>query len=148
MKLKKRITDHDHSNKYVATQGFDKLTAQKFAARLVQANLESKNDIANFVKKTDFDDKLKNLNKKNTSNKIKHALFENEFKKLQTFDSSLFINQSHFFIDGAQLYIIFPTIYYTLKKLGDNEKVVLWKSKGFSDKKLATPTTTDNSLFP
>ena len=62
MKLKKRITDHDHSNKYVATQGFDKLTAQKFAARLAQANLESKNDIANFAKKTDFDDKLKNLN--------------------------------------------------------------------------------------
>ena len=36
-----------------------------FTARLKQANLASKNDIANFVKKTDFDNKLKN----DTSNK-------------------------------------------------------------------------------
>ena len=33
---------------------------KKFAARLAQANLTSKSDIANFIKKTDFDDKLKN----------------------------------------------------------------------------------------
>ena len=30
-----------------------------FAARLKQANLESKSDIANFVKQTDFDNKIK-----------------------------------------------------------------------------------------
>ena len=46
---------------------------------LAQANLPSKRDIANFVKKTDFDDKLKTLNKKITSNKTKHLLVENEF---------------------------------------------------------------------
>ena len=40
-----------------------------FAARLAPANLASKNDIANFIKKTDFDDKLKHLNKNITSNK-------------------------------------------------------------------------------
>ena len=39
-----------------------KLTAENFTARLKQANLASKSDIANFVKKIDFDDKLKNLN--------------------------------------------------------------------------------------
>ena len=38
--------------------------AEYFAARMAQANLASKNDIANFVKKTYFDDKLNNLNKK------------------------------------------------------------------------------------
>ena len=32
---------------------------KNFAARLAQANLTSKSDIANFIKKTDFDDKLK-----------------------------------------------------------------------------------------
>ena len=51
---------------------------QNFAARLAQAN----GDIANFVKKTDFDDKLKHFNKKVTSNKTKHLLVENEFKKI------------------------------------------------------------------
>ena len=59
----KKITDHDH-DKYIITPEFLKLTAENFAARLAQANLASKSDIANFVKKTDFDDKLKNLNKK------------------------------------------------------------------------------------
>ena len=51
MKLKK-ITghNHDHSNKYITTQEFNKLTAQYFAARLAQENLASKNDIANFIK--------------------------------------------------------------------------------------------------
>ena len=33
----------------------NKLTSGSFTARLEQANLASKNDIANFVKKTDFD---------------------------------------------------------------------------------------------
>ena len=37
-------------------------------------------------------------------------------------------------------------LYYTLKRVGDTEKVVSWKSKGFSTEKLATPTATDNSL--
>ena len=45
----------DHS-KYITSPEFNKLTAENFAARLAQANLVSKNDIANFVKKTGFDD--------------------------------------------------------------------------------------------
>ena len=52
-----------------------------FAARLAQETLAGKNDIANFVNKTDFEDKLKNLNKKATSNKRKHLLVENDLKK-------------------------------------------------------------------
>ena len=46
------------------------LTAESFAARLAQGNL---------VTNTDFDDKLKNLNKKINSNKTKHLMVENEF---------------------------------------------------------------------
>ena len=46
-----------------------KLRAENSAARLVQANLTGKNDIDNSVEKTDFDDKLKNLNTKITSKK-------------------------------------------------------------------------------
>ena len=78
MKLSKKITDHDH-HKHTTTQEFNKVTSETFAARLVQANLTSKNDIAALVKKTDVDDKLKNLNKEVTSNKSKNILFENEF---------------------------------------------------------------------
>ena len=86
--IEKEITDYDHSNKYITTQKCNKLTAQMFAARLAQANLASKYDIAGLVKKTDFDDKLKNLNKSITSNKTKNVLVENELEILQTFDSN------------------------------------------------------------
>ena len=54
------------------------LTADNFRARLAQANLAGKDDIANFVKTTDFDDKLRNLNKKVTSNKTKDVIVTEE----------------------------------------------------------------------
>ena len=64
----------------ITTSEFNKLTSENFAARSKQANLVSNSDIVNFVNKTYFDDKLKKLNKKNASNKTKHALVENGFK--------------------------------------------------------------------
>ena len=105
-KTEKKITDHNH-DKYITTPELNELTAENSAARLAQASLVTKSDIPNFVNKRDFDDKLKNLIKKVTSNKIKHLLVENKFKKLQTFDSSLFTGQSYFTNDGVQLYLIF-----------------------------------------
>ena len=53
------------------------LAAGGFIARLGEANL---------VTKTDFDTKLKSLNRKINSSKIKHLLVENELNKLKTFD--------------------------------------------------------------
>ena len=50
IEIKNKITtDHDH-DKYITTQEFNKLTLEHFTARLAQANLASKKDIANFVK--------------------------------------------------------------------------------------------------
>ena len=48
VKLKKN--DHNHY-KYITTQECNKLTSQKFDAKLKQANLARKNDIANLVNK-------------------------------------------------------------------------------------------------
>ena len=60
MKLKKKKnTDYGCGNKYITTKDFNKLTVENFAARLAQANLAKKSNIANFVRKTGFDDKLK-----------------------------------------------------------------------------------------
>ena len=68
--LNKITTDHDH-DKYITSQELNKLTAENFIARLKQANLASKNDIANFAKMKDFDNKLKNVtSNKNELNKI------------------------------------------------------------------------------
>ena len=58
-------------NILLATQEFNKLTSEKFTARLKQANLASKSDIANFIKNTDFDNKLKDV-----------TLNKNELKEL------------------------------------------------------------------
>ena len=44
-----KFTDHDHSNKFITTQEFNKLTAENFDARLKQANLATKPDIDDFV---------------------------------------------------------------------------------------------------
>ena len=98
---KNEIPDH---SKYIMNREFNKLTAENFTARLKQANLATKGDIADFVKKTDFDDKLKKINKKVISNKSQEVRVENELKNqqdkieiLQTYDSSFFIGQSYFF---------------------------------------------------
>ena len=80
--IKKKTLDFDYT-KYITKQEFNKLTADNFAAILAQAKLVTKDDIADFVKETDFDKKLKNINKKVASNnKTKHVLVENEPDKL------------------------------------------------------------------
>ena len=53
--VENKIPDHA---KYITTQEFNKLTAERFTARLKQTNL---------VSKTDFDNKLINFNKRITS---------------------------------------------------------------------------------
>ena len=75
--IDKKIIDHNHE-KYITTPEFNKLTAENLA----QANLVTKADINN---------ELINLNKTINSNKTKHVLVENEFKKLQTFHSIYFV---------------------------------------------------------
>ena len=72
--IKKKITDHDHDNKYITSSEFNKLTTETFKARLTQANL---------VTKADFYDKPKDISKRIISNKSKHLLVENEMKKLK-----------------------------------------------------------------
>ena len=55
-------------------QEFYGLMADNFAARLAQAKLVTKADNSHFVKETDFDNKLKNINKKFTSSKTKTCI--------------------------------------------------------------------------
>ena len=50
-----------------------------FAARLKQVNLANKRDSVNFVNKTDFDDKVKNV----TSNKNELNSYQKKFKQFQ-----------------------------------------------------------------
>ena len=93
---------------------------------------------ANLITKTDFGAKLSNLNRKITSHKSKHLHVENELNKLKTFDSSYFIDKSHF-EDGTQNYLVSRPIirYFKLNTIITVADYVLsWKSKGLSQKVL------------
>ena len=93
--IKKKITEFNN-----VTVEFNKVIAEHFAARLVQANL---------VTKTDFDNKLINLNRKINSNKTKHLIVENELKNLETFESIYFRGKSQFEDDGTRNCLVFQT---------------------------------------
>ena len=58
------------------------MTEDNFAARLAQTKLATKDDIADFIKETDFDQKIKNLNKEVTSNKTKYVRVEKKLTEL------------------------------------------------------------------
>ena len=60
-----KITIRLDRDKYITIQELNKLASERFIARLEQVNLARNNGIANFIKKTDFNNKLKRL----TSNK-------------------------------------------------------------------------------
>ena len=60
---KKKVLAHNH-DKYVTTQKFNELRRDDFAAKLKQAKLATKDDIADFIKRTNFDEKLKKITKK------------------------------------------------------------------------------------
>ena len=64
LKLKKKITNHNH-DKYIITSEFNNLAAIVFNGRLTQVNL---------ITKTDFDAKLSSLQKFLQKNQNNHLL--------------------------------------------------------------------------
>ena len=132
------MTDDSH-DEFITAPEFNKLTAENVTARLTQANI---------VTNADFDDILKNLNKIN-SNKTKHLIVENEFKKLETFDSIYFRGKSHFEDDGTQNYLVFQAVSRYFKTVSANDSNTLsWKSKGLSDESIKPPFTPSKMLNP
>ena len=105
-----KVSDHNH-DKYITTPEFNNVAAGVFTARLAQANL---------VTKKDFDTKLKSLDKKINSNKTKHLLVENEFKKLEKFDAAYFRGKNYFDGDGTQN-LVFQPMYKYFKTFIEND---------------------------
>ena len=136
--IENKVNKHNHG-KYITTPEFNKLAADIFNAKIAQANL---------ITKTDFDAKLSSLNRKIIQNKSKHLLVENELKKLKTFDSSYFIDKSHFEEDGNQNYLVIQPIIRYFKTIIDVGYVSPCRSKGLSAESVKPPTTFDNRLTP
>ena len=139
MKLKKKKnTDHNHDI-YITTPEFNKLTSENFVATLKQANLAGKSDIANFVNKTDFHNKLSGFNKRINSNKTKHALLETELNELSNKVKAISTKDYNFLLgrigrinftsnDGLQNRFLYQTTSSTIKLQGNNT-VSSWKSQ-------------------
>ena len=139
--MEKKRTDHNH-DKYIITSEFIKFTEEVYDVRLARGNL---------VTKTDFDSKLISLNEKINSNKTKNVLVENEFKKLQTFDSIQFRCKSHFEEDDTENYLVFQPMYKYFKRVagvGSGNNIYFWKSKGLSNGNITPPATSDYSPTP
>ena len=69
-------------NEYITINDFSKCSGTIFGERLIKAELRGKDDIPDFVKKTDFDKKPININKNVNSNKTKHVEAEKKLKDL------------------------------------------------------------------
>ena len=143
VKLKKKITaDHDHG-KYITTQEFNKLAAEHFTARLAQANLESKSDIANFVKKTDFDDKLKNISIKNELNELSEKVQVISTKGLtkDLINKISIHNGAKYFSSGVfQTYLVFVPAKKYIKYFSGTTRIDSWKSKKISEENIKNIT--------
>ena len=57
--------------------------------------------------------------------KTKHLTVENEFKKLETFDSIYFRRESHFEDHGTQNYLVFQTAYRYFITVSINDSNIL-----------------------
>ena len=118
--------------------------------------MAGKNDIANFVIKTDLDDKLKNLNKKVTSNKTKQVPVENELNKpsekikaistkgliKDLINGYKILNGARYFSSEVlQNYLIFLSNKKYFRLFTNTSQVLSRKSKGFSEEIIENITT-------
>ena len=113
---------------------------------MTQENLASKTDIADFLNKTDFDDKLNKLNKLNkkvTSNKTKRVLVKNKLdellKKVKEISTKRLrnnlineysvLNDAKYFSEILQNYFITISAKKYIKYFSGTTRIYSWKSK-------------------
>ena len=61
--------------------------------------------------------------------------------KLKTFDSSYFIEKSHFGEDGTQNYLVFQPMYRYFRLITNTSNILSWQSKGLSNENFDPPNT-------
>ena len=120
--------------RYFTTSDYNKFTSNALDAKIAQKKFIEIETLA------------KTKETKTWATKAELKTEQDKIVNLQTYDLSLFIGQSYFNNDGAQFYLLFQLLCYTLKILGNNENFISWKSKSLFDEKLTNPTTTDNIL--
>ena len=123
-------------------------------------------DISTLIKKSDYDTKTAEIESRYVSNTgfisklaqanvITKRNFDakitevgNNFKTLETFDSSYFRGKNYFDEDGAQNYLVFLPISRYFRLIANTKFISSSKSKGLSHETITTYDTSDNSLTP
>ena len=67
--------------------------------------------------------------------------------KLKTFDSSYFIEKSHFKEDGTQNYLVFQPMYRYFRLITNTIKILSWQSKGLPNENFDPPNTNFSPLI-
>ena len=123
-----------------------------FTKRIAKVNLTSNSDTANFVKKTDFDKKLKTV----TSNKNKKTNYQKKLKQCQQWFVKDLINKfsilergKHFSSRVFQNYLVLMPSKKCIKYFSGTTRIDPWKSNGMSKilKILLNQTVTLNQLL-
>ena len=65
--------------------------------------------------------------------------------KLKTYDLSYFLGRTFFVDDGV---FVFQPFYRCFKKIGNNNRVSAWKSKGLSDESIKPLAASNNNISP
>ena len=123
-------------------------------------------DISTLIKKSDYDTKIAEIESKYVSNTgftsklaqanvITKRNFDakitevgNNFKKLETFDSSYFRSKNYFDEDGTQNYLVFLPISRYFRLIANTKYISSSKSKGLSHETITTYASSDNSVTP
>ena len=147
----KKITDHNH-DKYITTSKFDKFTVKILDLRLKQANLAGKNDIANFEKKTSFDEKINTFtSNKNELNKLSKKVKAISAKGLtkDLIDKFSILNGAKFFSSGIfQNYLVFIPANKYIKYFTGTNRIESWKSNGISEESIENIAKSDSNFAP
>ena len=118
------------------------------AASVFSAKLAAQTDL---IRKLEFDFKLKSISDRVTLNKSKQLLVEDEPKKIEKFDAAYFRGKTYFDgSDGTQNYLVFKPMYKFFKTSvkGITTYVSSWGSKGLSNKKICSVTTSNFNQAP
>ena len=109
---KKQIMMHKEKilKKVFTTSDYYKFTNDILDAKITAKKLINESVLNELIKTLASKKEIKTL-----ARKAELKAEQDKIVKLQTYYLSLFIGQSYFFNDGAQLYLIFQTLYYALK---------------------------------
>ena len=121
-----------------------------YTARQKQANLASKWDIANFVKRTDFDNELKdvtsNINELNELSKKVKAISTKGLTKDLINKSSILNREKYFSSRLFKNYLVFIPAKKYIKYFSDTTWINSWKSNEMSNENIENITESHSNF--